>query len=154
MLELEDLVGAVDDELQYVSVHRLLVEVVGAEADRLDRILLVAMTGHDDDLRRRREAQHLLERRKPLGHAFGVGRQAEVLEHDGRLVPAQLRQCGIAVLGDEDIEVLETPPQLALQPLVVFHDQKPSTLFGHAALRSAPVPLSRSLRPDLPAADG
>ncbi len=94
LFQLENLVGAVHDQLQDIGIDRLLIEVIGAKPDRLDGIVLVAVTGHDDHLGGRRQAQDLLQGREALGHAFGVRRQAQVLEHHraaraGAVAPAR-----------------------------------------------------------------
>ena len=89
-LERVDLVRALHDELQRVDVDRLLVEVVGAEAHGFHGVALVAMARDHDDLRERRERENLAQRRETFGHALVVRRQTEILQHDGRLVPAQL----------------------------------------------------------------
>ena len=89
-LERVNLIGALHDQLQRVDVDGLLIEVVGAEADGLDGVALVAVARDDDDLRERRELQNLAQRGEALADAAVVGRQAEILQHDGRLVAAQL----------------------------------------------------------------
>ena len=89
-LERVHLIRALHDQLQRVDVDGLLIEVVGAEADRLHGVALVAVPRDDDDLRERRELQDLAQRREALADAAVVGRQTEVLQHDGRLVAAQL----------------------------------------------------------------
>ena len=56
-LERVHLIRALHDQLQRVDVDGLLIEVVGAEADRLHGVALVAVPRDDDDLRERRELQ-------------------------------------------------------------------------------------------------
>ena len=79
----------------------------------------------DDDARVRREAQDLLERAHALAHAFGVRRQAEILQHDRGLEAAHLRQRLLAIARDEHFVFVEAPAQLLLQADVVFDDQQP-----------------------------
>ena len=71
-----NLIGALHDQLQRVDVDGLLIEIVGAEADGLDRVALVAVARDDDDFRERRELQDLAQRRETLADAAVVGRQA------------------------------------------------------------------------------
>ena len=83
-----DLEGALDQQLEHVRIDGLLVEIVGAETDGLDRVLLVELAGHHDHLGGRGDLQGLEQRGHALGDALGVGRQPEILQHDRRLVPA------------------------------------------------------------------
>ena len=89
-LERVNLIGALHDELQRVDVDRLLIEIVGAQAHSLHRVALIAVARDDDDLRERRELEDLAQRREALADAAVVGGQPEILQHDGRLVAAQL----------------------------------------------------------------
>ncbi len=139
LLELVDLVGAIDDELQDIGVYRLLVEIVSPEANGLHGIVLVTMARHDNDLRRRGKPEDLLQRGKAFRDALRIRRQAKVLQDHRRLVPAQLGKCGFAVLGYQHFVILKAPAQLALQPPVVLHHQQPPPLFAH------PLPLASVL---------
>ena len=89
-LERVHLIRALHDQLQRVDVDGLLIEVVGAEADGFHGVALVAVARDDDDLRERRELQDLAQRREAFADAAVVGRQAEILQDDRRLVAAQL----------------------------------------------------------------
>ncbi len=91
-LELVDLERALHQQPQHVGVHGLLVEIVGAQAHGTDGVLLVELAGDHDHLGARGELQGLEQGGKALGDALGVRRQAQVLQHDRRLVPAQGRQ--------------------------------------------------------------
>ena len=71
-----NLIRALHDQLQRVDVDGLLIEVVGAEADGLHGVALVAVARDDDDLRERRELQDLAQRREAFADAAVVGRQA------------------------------------------------------------------------------
>ena len=90
--ELVKLEGAGDDQAELVDVDRLLVEIIGAEADRPQRAFVRAVAGGDDDLGVGLEAQDFLERGEPLGGAVGIGRQAEVERDDVGFVRAQARR--------------------------------------------------------------
>src|SRR6056297_1964260 len=122
-LQLVDMEGTVDQQAQRVGVHRLLIEVVGADAYRLDGVLLVAVAGDHDHLGMGGEADDLLQRRHALADALGVRRQAEILEDDGGLVAAEFRDGVRAVLRRQHLVVLEAPFELALQPRVVLDNQ-------------------------------
>jgi hypothetical protein len=129
-----DVQGALDHQFEDVGLERLLEEIVGAEADRLDRVAAVEVAGDDDDLGQRRQREDLLQRGEALGGAVGVGRQAEVEQHHRRFVAAQLGDRVVAVGGDDDLVVVEAPFELLLQPEVVFHQQDLLLGFAHAAI--------------------
>ena len=122
--ELGDVERPVDEQLERVGVDGLLVEVVGALADGRQRVLLVAVAGDDDDFRVRRELEDLAERQQAFLDAFGPGRQTEILQDDGRFVPAQLHDRARTVLGGEDFVVLEAPFELAEEARIVLDDQQ------------------------------
>ena len=82
------------------------------------------MAGDHDYLGIRRQGKDLLEERKALGNPAGIRRQTQVQRHDRRLQPAQVRNRTLAVLCHCDLEILETPLQLALQARVVFNNQE------------------------------
>ena len=132
-LERVNLIRALHDQLQRVDVDGLLIEVVGAEADRLHGVALVAVPRDDDHLRERRELQNLAQRGEALADAAVVGRQAEVLQHDRRLVAAQLVDRRRAIGGRDDFVVLEAPAQLALNAGIVLDDQQFAGAIGHCA---------------------
>jgi hypothetical protein len=74
--ELADVERALHQQLQGVGVDRLLVEIVGAHGYRLQRVLLIAMPGHDNDFGVRCEFQDFLQCGQALVDAFGTWRQA------------------------------------------------------------------------------
>ena len=59
---------ALDDRAQHLELDRLLAEIVGAEADRLQRVPALAIAGDDDHLGLGRDAQHFIQR----GEAFAT----------------------------------------------------------------------------------
>ncbi len=123
------------DEVEQLGLERLRVEIVGAEADRLDRVRAVVLAGDHDDLRVRRDRQHLGEQREALGRAVRVRRQPEVHRDDRRLVATQLRHRGRAVLGDDDLVAVEAPAHLLLDAGVVLDDEQHRLLVGRLDLR-------------------
>jgi hypothetical protein len=116
--------------LQRVGVDRLLVKVVGAERDRLQRVLLVAVAGNDNHLGVRGQFQEFLQGGETFFDALGVRWQPQVLQHDHRVMPPQFRDGSSAVLGRGDVVILEAPLELRQQPGVVLDDQELSVLFG------------------------
>src|SRR5882672_1761847 len=131
---------ALHDERQHFGVEWFLVEIVGALGNRAHGVFAFVVAGDHDHLRVRRERQYFLERRETLAHALRVRRQAEILQHDRRLVAAQLAQRALPVRGDDDLVLLETPAQLLLQTDVIFDDQQSAALARrrfHALLPSA-----------------
>ena len=119
-----DIEGSRHDESQRVCVDRLLVKIVGAEPDRLDGIVLIAVTGDDDDLRGRRKPQDVLHGGKALTDAVRIRRQSEVLQNDGGFVAAERVDGAGTIFGKNDLVVLEAPFELALQPGIVFDDKQ------------------------------
>ncbi len=125
---------AIDQQLERVRVDRLLVEIVGALGDRRQGIFLVAVAGDDDHLGVRRQPQRFGQRRETLLDALGLGRQTEILQHDGRLAAPELRYCVLAILGREHVVALEAPFQLLQQAGVILDDQQFAGLFAHPVL--------------------
>jgi hypothetical protein len=123
--------GALDDQPQDVVVHGLLVEIVGAHADGLDRVLAVELPRDHDHLGVRGSPQGLDQGEETLGDALRVRRQAQVLQHHGGLVPAQGRDRLAAGSGREHLVIVETPLELLLQPRVVLNDQQLGLAFRH-----------------------
>ena len=124
LLQLIDLIGAIDDELQGLRFYRLLIKIIGSQAHRLDGVFLVTVAGHDDYLGRGRRGERFFERREPFGNALGIGRQTEILQYDRRFEAPQLRQRRFTILGDQHLVVLEAPAQLALQSRVILDDEQ------------------------------
>ena len=137
LLERVDVEGALHQQAQHVGVDRLLVEIVGAQADGPHRVLLVELPGHDDDLGVGRELERLEQAGEPLGDPFGVRGKTQVLQHDGGLVTTQRRDRGGAIRHGDHFVIAEAPLELLLQSRVVLDDQQLRFVFGHA---SSPVP--------------
>ena len=120
-----------DGDAEQVRIDRLFVEIIGTHCDRAHRIGAVVVAGDHDDLGIRRQGQHLLQQAKTLADTTGIGRQAQVQRDHRGFESAQMGERGFAVFGDLDIEVLETPLQLALQTRVIFHDEELVFCFSH-----------------------
>jgi hypothetical protein len=110
-----------------------VVEVVGAQRDRLERVRTFVVPRQDDHLGIGRLRQQLLQGRQALRRAVRIGRQAEVHRRHRRLVAPHLRQRGLAVAGEQDFVAIEAPAQLLLQSQIVFDDQQ--LLLCHVRLR-------------------
>ena len=122
-LELGDVECAIDEQSQRIGVDRFLVEIVGALRYSRERVFLVAVAGHNDNLRVRCEFQRLGKGREPLFDALGLRRQAQVLQHHGGLVPSQLGNRRFAILGREHVVALEAPFELAQEARIVFDNE-------------------------------
>src|SRR3546814_2299008 len=59
-LQRMDMEGAADDQPQFVDVDRLLIEIIGAAGNGVERAFPGPMAGCDDDLRIRLDAQDFL----------------------------------------------------------------------------------------------
>ena len=116
--------GAIDDQLQDVDVNRLLVEVVGAVANRVQGVVAIRVTGHDDDLCLRCDREDLLQRLESLGNTLCVGRQAQVEQHDTRFVTPQCCHGLLARRGKGQRVVVQRPLQLFLHAGVVLDHQQ------------------------------
>ncbi len=124
VLQFVQTVGAIDDKTEQIGVDRLVEEIVGAHADRLQRMLTIIVAGHHDDLGVRRLTQNVFQRLETLARAIRVGWQAEIQRHDRRMMFADLIEGGLAVARDNDVVSLEAPLQLGLQTRVVLNNQQ------------------------------
>ena len=88
-LEIEHLLGAADDHPQNLDVDRLLIEIVGAERDRAQRVLAGLVAGGDDHLGCGRQFADFGQCRQALRRAVGIGRQAEIEDRNRHRMPAQ-----------------------------------------------------------------
>jgi len=70
-----------------------------------------------------RHGQDLLQYGQALGGIGRVGREPQVQRDQLRQVPPDLRHGAASVLGLKYLVPFETPPQLALQTLVVLDDE-------------------------------
>ncbi len=77
-----------DHRGQHVRVDRLLAEVVRSHLDRSQGVFAALPPRHHDDLGPRRDAMDRGDRRETLLDTIGIRRQAEILQHNGRLVAA------------------------------------------------------------------
>ena len=84
---------ALDDRAQHLELDRLLAEIVGAEADRLQRGPALAVAGDDDHLGLGRDAQYLIQR----GHAFATRHPDRAAGRDPGSRPAGCSFCTIAM---------------------------------------------------------
>ena len=124
VLEPVQLEGAADDQPQLIDVHRLLVEIIGAGCDCPERAFPGAMARGDDHLGLRLQREDRLQRRKALGDAIRIGRQAKIQRDDRRLGRAEQVDRRVAVRGDQHLIIVIGPAELTLQPLVVLDDQQ------------------------------
>ncbi len=116
--------GAFDDGAQQGDVHRLLGEVVGAGADRPQRVHAVAVAGGHDHLHVRHLAGQRLDGGEALADAVRVGRQAEVDDGGRRALLQRQRHPLRAGMRDHQVAARERPAVLAAQALVVLDDQQ------------------------------
>ena len=123
--------GALDGEIEQLGLEGLGEEVVGAHADRAQRIAAVVLTGQCDHLGGRREREDLLEGLESFIGGVRVGRQAQIERGHQRLVPAQLRNGGFAVVREDHVVAIERPAHLLLQTQIVFHHQQCGSFIRH-----------------------
>ena len=134
-LELGELRGALEHVAQQIDIDRLLVEIIGAERDGAQRGLVILLACRDDDLGLGRGRKDRLERDHAFAHRVGLGRQAEIENHNRRPRAAEFGDRILAVAGDRYLAIGERPAILADEPLIVldhknvefrvFHDPKP-----------------------------
>ena len=90
-----------------------------------DRVLAVFIAGQDDDLRRGRRLDDLLERPETLLGAVRMWRQPEVQAHQLRMFPTDHVERLASLLGEEEHEVIpERVLELRPNRLIVVHNQQ------------------------------
>ena len=112
-LELIEIERPLNDQVQGLDGDRFFVEIIGTHRHGFECILLISVTGDHDDFGMWRELQRLLEGCQALIDTFRIGWQAQILQHDQRLVPAQFINGGGSVLGRNNVIALKAPFQLA-----------------------------------------
>ena len=122
-LELIDQMRPIDDQRQHLGIDGLLAEVIGAETNGAQGMLAPLAARHDDDLGTRRRVQDLADGGETFLDAVRIRRQAEVLQHDRRLEAPQGVQRISARRGAIDLELIQGPFELALQPGIVLDHQ-------------------------------
>ena len=133
LLDLVQRESAPHDQPERVDIERLLVEVVGAALDRLQRALACAVAAGDDHLGVGLQFHDRVEDGEAFGGAVGVGRQAEIERDHRRRLGAQGGNRAVAVARDHDGEVVIGPLELRLQPGIVLDDEQGRFLLGHHA---------------------
>ena len=130
LLQFEQPERALDGEVQHLGLEGLGQEVVGTERHGAQRVGLVVLPRQHDDLGVGVGGEQLLEELEAFGNRIGVGRQAEVHRHDGRVVAAHLDHRRIPVGGSNGVEAVERPLDLLLQREIVLDDQQRALGFG------------------------
>ena len=144
-LDAVQLEGAADDQAELIDVDRLLIEIISARGDRLERAFARAVAGGDDDLGLGLEREDLFQSGETFGDAVGIGRQAEVERHHRRFGRADHIHGRGTVRGDQHLIIVIGPFELTLQPFVILDDQQPGLERGiHARIRSMIGAASRS----------
>ena len=82
-LELMDVKGAAQNDVELVNLDRLVEVVVGAEADRAQRVLSLTLARNDDHLRAALLLQDLVQNEKAFFDTVRIGRKAQI-ERDER----------------------------------------------------------------------
>ena len=78
-----DVKGAAQDDVELVNLDRLVEVVVGAEADRAERVLSLTLARDDDHLRATLLLQDLVQNEKAFFDTVRIGRKAQI-ERDER----------------------------------------------------------------------
>jgi len=131
LLQLVQAQRAFHRQHQHVGVDRLGQEVVGAHADRAQRVALVVLAGEHDDLGAGLQLDQFLEQLEALGDRVLVRRQAQVHRDHRRLVAAELQHGAGGVVGRDRLEAVHRPLELLLQREVVLDDQQRRSLCTH-----------------------
>jgi len=117
------LVSPTDDQLQCAGFNGFLVKIMGAQSHCPQCVRLIPVARYHNDLSIWSDRKYFLEGSQTLFDAFRIRRQTKVLEYNRRLVPPQLRQCGLAILAKDHFVTLEAPAQLTLQSRIILDDQ-------------------------------
>ena len=120
-----DVVGPLQDRAQFVELNRLVEDVVGPLGDRFQGVLLLGASRDDDDLDVGIGRNRLGKGGKALLGAGRVGRQAQVQDHDPRLMrPDRRHRLGPAPRRQDLVVLRHGPLHLRPHVLVVFDNQK------------------------------
>jgi hypothetical protein len=93
-------------------------------------MLAALLAGHHDHLGGGAMARTSASVARPSADPTGIGRQAEIEQHDLRRFGAHGGQRQLAIAGLEHLEGVERPAQLLAQGQIVLDDEQPP--FGHA----------------------
>ena len=114
---------AAHDQAELFDINRLLIEIIRAALDGVERALAGAMTRGYDDFRIGLDRHNRIEHAEALGRAVRVRRQAEIERDDCRFFRPQGGDGGIVIAGNHDGEILIGPFQLRLQAFVILDDK-------------------------------
>ena len=128
-LQLGQAEGALDRQAQQLGLEGLGKEVVGAQGHRAQALAWSFCPVSTMTLMSGSMASICSSSLKPSDTRVGVGRQAQVHRHHGRLVAAQLHQRALAVAGGDRLEAVQRPLDLLLQRQVVLDDQQRTRIF-------------------------
>ena len=147
VLELKHSFCPADDQLEHIDIDRLLIEVIGAECDRPQRVFAGFVAGRDDDFCSRRNRENLGQRRQPLGGSVRIGRQAEIDDGYRNRFPFDKIDRFLARSGREYLMIRKGPAQLAQQPRIIVDEQQGFWIGGHSFRSRRRISPALSLRP-------
>jgi hypothetical protein len=116
--------GAADDQLQYVDLDRLLIEVIGTQSDCAQCVFSRLVAGRDDDFCRRRGCQNSRQRCQSLGSSVRIGREPQIDNSHRSDFRSKEIDCFLAGFGRIHLVVGKRPTQLAQKTCVIVYDQQ------------------------------
>lgn len=115
LFQLVDVAGAIHYQRENIRFHRFLAEIIGPKRDGLDRILPVIVASNHNHLGARCDREDLFQGGQALADAAGVGGEAEIEGYHHRLVASEVGDGLFPIARYQDLKVIKTPSQLALQ---------------------------------------
>ena len=154
-LQLGDVKGAFENDLQFLHIRGLAKKIIGAFTDGPEAVGLLALAAEDDHLRLAFKRENLCQHGEAFLGSRGVGRQPQIQHHDRGPQRANMLERRLAVLGEVDrVIVAQRPLELRADILVVVNNQQcwlhtDSLVNGRTTRNSEPFPssVSTSMRP-------
>ena len=123
-LELVHVKSPAQDDIELVNLDRLVEVVVGAEADRAERVLSLSLPGDDDHLRAALLLQDLVQNEKAFFDTVRIGRKTQIERDERHAMLFEKQHCRGPVFGFEHLVVFgKRPLHLGADVFDVIHDE-------------------------------
>lgn len=129
--------GTADDHLQYIDIDRFLIEVVGAQSDRLQRMFAGLVAGCDDDLRRWGYCEDFGQRGQSFGSPVWIGRKSKIDDsYRNGFLSDEIDRLQ-ARFGGMHFVVGKGPPELTQEARIIINDQQRFRAWRHVVYVTA-----------------